>query len=74
MPSPAYERNKENILRWRLNHKDEYMEISRRDSKRYYDAHAAEIRAKKKARYHEKKALEKEKEQDPVISLWVLDF
>lgn len=70
MPSLSYERNKENILRWRVKHREQFLEAARQDAKKYYDAHAETIKAKKRTQYHEKKAALKSDDPPPTLAIF----
>jgi len=57
MPSAKYEKNKENIARWREENKEKFLELARKAAKTYYAKNAELIRLKKKQWYKEKKML-----------------
>ena len=47
--------SKQAIDKWRLKHREKYLELSRKHNKDYYNRNKVSIRAKQRAAYHQRK-------------------
>ena len=55
---PYTQRSKQAIDKWRLKHREKYLELSRKHNKDYYNRNKVSIRAKQRAAYHQRKQLD----------------
>ena len=68
MPT-LYEKNKDNIAKWREQNRDRYLEIARRNARTYYEKNAEEIRLKKRMKYYEKKQKSEKNEKSEILEM-----